>query len=150
MGDLLLDDDCDVSLHRLVFGHRLRHRHLTGRDSIERQLKHHGRADQIPRLPPARVQLAHMTYQNAIKQYLSRASGVHGRVFCGHKFGLTRGQELFHIGLDVVKIDLTGLALPAQWLDRSPGHTGHTHGLVKPFHGGVAALHRSIAQKHAP
>ena len=149
MGDVLAHNDREVSLHRLVLGHRLGHRHHAGRHGVERQLEHHGGTGQFPGLTPTGVQLAHMADHHAVHQHLGRTPGVQRGVFGGCKGRLAWSQQLFHIGLHVVKINVAGLALPAQGLHRAPSHASHAHGLVKALHRGVGALNRGVAQEHA-
>jgi hypothetical protein len=63
--------------------------------------------------------------------------------------GLGRGQQRFHIALDVVEVDLGLCPAPLQLVGSAVGQTRHAHGLVKALDGGVGVDHGVVLEEHA-
>jgi hypothetical protein len=74
---------------------------------------------------------------------------VHGGVLGRLEHGLGRGQQRFHIALDVVEVDLGFCPAPLQLVGSAVGQTRHAHGLVKALDGGVGVDHGLVLEEHA-
>ncbi len=148
MGDLLANDDCDVTQHRLLTLHALTLGQGQAQHRIEVELTQHRGRGQLIALAPLGMQLADDTDLLVIQQHACAAARMQGRMLCGHELQLARRKQCFEVALHIEEVNQAITLRPLRLVCGAPGQRGHAHRLAHAGDAAVALDDGGVTQEH--